>query len=89
MAIDGMYGIENGMTARDSLTGFEGTVTGVVQYFTGCNQVLLSPNRAEDNKRPVSEWFDVERIIVVDSAVVSLPNGPTPGGRDEPLPSVR
>lgn len=81
-----MTEIKNGMTAKDVITGFTGLVTGTVQYFTGCNQVLLTPTITEDGKRLDSQWFDIERVELVSSAIFDLP-AVERSGRDEPLPS--
>lgn len=35
---------------HDQVTGFHGTATGIVEYLTGCNQVLLVPRCDEDGK---------------------------------------
>lgn len=34
--------IKLGQKAKDRITGFAGTITGKVEYITGCNQVLLA-----------------------------------------------
>ena len=85
--------IENGMLARDVITGFTGIVTGTVDYLTGCRQYLLTPydrsgGQLVDN-RPESQWFDIDRLEIVSSDIIQLPRGVHPGGRDEPLPEAR
>ena len=32
-----------GIKAKDSITGFQGVITGKVSYLTGCDQYLLAP----------------------------------------------
>lgn len=61
-----------GQKAIDVVTGFEGIIVGLVQYLTGCNQVLLSPP-VKDNKSEPGYWFDETRIKVIDSNVIQLP----------------
>lgn len=74
-----------GMKAKDKITGFEGTVTGYVEYISGCNQVLLTPSVDDKGAARDSGWFDVQRIEQVGSEVLVLDNGDTPGC-DMPAP---
>jgi hypothetical protein len=71
-----------GATYVDKITGFVGVATGHVEYLTGCNQTLLTPQckEGERNKRPDSEWFDDQRLEEVGhQQPVKLDNGDTPG----------
>ena len=75
-----------GRTVTDRVTNFRGVVTGVVEYLTGCNQALVVPPMSSDGKLPDSQWFDVQRLAVVeDVPAVVLDNGATPGC-DKPAP---
>lgn len=65
--------IQLGQKARDVISNFEGVVTGVAEYLTGCRQLLLS--RGDDTGRPQGEWFDEDRLDLVDDARVELPGG--------------
>ena len=56
--------VEFGTSAKDVITGFAGIVTGICQYISGCDQVLLTP-KASDGKKRSGEWFDVDRIEVL------------------------
>lgn len=67
-----------GVTARDKITGFEGVVTGMAYYLTGCHQVLLQPAMSE-GKWVESHWFDLQRLEVTNGEVVVLDNAETPG----------
>jgi hypothetical protein len=64
--------IRLGMTVRDSISGFEGIVTGRVEYITGCNQVLVCP-KSKDNKPAESSGFDEDRIEILALDVHELP----------------
>lgn len=55
---------------RDAVTGFEGVAIGYVQYFSGCNQYLLTGRIGSDGKKPEGEWFDEERLAVVEEGDV-------------------
>ena len=69
-----------GRTYKDTITGFQGVATGHCEYLTGCSQTLLSPKGSDSMKRPDSEWFDDQRLILVsDADRVRLNNGETPG----------
>lgn len=74
-----------GITARDKITGFQGVVTGYCQYISGCHQALLVPPVDEKGAPRDGQWFDVQRLVKVGSAVVTLDNGATPGC-DQPAP---
>jgi hypothetical protein len=63
-----------GKKARDVVTGFKGTITGYVQYLTGCNQYLLVPQVKEDGSTIDSCWYDDKRIEILDDAAIVLRN---------------
>ena len=70
-----------GMRYRDVITGFSGIAIGVVNYITGCNQVLLSPS-AKDGAWVESQWMDVSRLEQEGNSMLNLPQAPraaTPG----------
>lgn len=57
-----------GDRVRDNLTGFEGTVTGIVDYITGCRQALITPEmKADASEYPKSSWVDEDRLSVVQA----------------------
>lgn len=62
-----------GVTVNDRITGFKGTVTGLVSYVTGCDQALVTPRckDGEENKLPEGTWLDVNRLEV-DPAVAPV-----------------
>jgi len=69
-----------GHTYADVITGFTGVCTGRAEYLTGCNQALLQPKGEDPSKRPGSEWFDEQRLVVIgEAAPITLDNGKTPG----------
>ncbi len=71
--------IQLGSKIRDRITGFEGVVTGRVEYLTGCNQVLVAPRVKADGGHLDSCWFDEQRCDVLPDAPVKLNNGQAPG----------
>lgn len=78
-----------GTRGKDIITGFEGMVLAHAEYFTGCNQTLLTPASLDkDGKRLDAQWFDDSRIVITDSVPFVLPADEVAAkpGRDEPLP---
>lgn len=53
-----------GKQGTDIITGFTGTITGVLEYVYGCEQYYIVPKIAKDGKRPEGEWFDISRIEI-------------------------
>lgn len=54
--------IELGMKAKDTITGFTGTITGKCEYISGCIQFFLTPKVDKDGKTQEGDWFDHQRI---------------------------
>jgi len=84
---------ELGCTARDSITGFKGVITGKCYYLTGCEQLLLMPTVDDKNSSPEGRWFDAPRVEIGEEAIFRLrppakevkPEEVKPGA-DEPAP---
>lgn len=53
---------ELGYEATDVVTGFKGTISGRVQYITGCNQYQLSTKSKNGDFHTC--WFDEHRLKV-------------------------
>lgn len=69
-----------GAKYTDRITGFTGICTGYVQYLTGCNQALLAPATKDDGSLPDSNWFDEQRLTLVENFTpIVLDNGSNPG----------
>ncbi|HEX2656127.1 MAG TPA: hypothetical protein VHN11_21095 [Xanthobacteraceae bacterium] len=56
---------ELGSTARDTITGFYGVITGRVNYLTGCDQYLVQPKTKSENEFVEARWFDENRIDIL------------------------
>lgn len=67
-----------GYKGKDRITGFEGIVTGYVQYVTGCNQLLLAPKVGKDGSAKEAQWFDQQRVVL-SGKPIALDNGKSPG----------
>lgn len=74
-----METIQLGQKGRDRVTGFEGIVTGVCNYLSGCNQALLVPRVGADGAYRAGEWFDVQRVEITEASMLTLDNSRTPG----------
>jgi hypothetical protein len=79
-----MFRLQLGIKAKDKITGFEGIITGRVEYLTGCHQYLLNaPSKDSDVK---TAWFDDGRLDATSRKPIALvanaPNGP-----DKPAPA--
>ena len=77
--------IKLGQKVRDKITGFTGLVTGKVEYITGCNQVLVCPPVKDDGTLVDSNWFDEQRIDVVEARPLRMDNSKA-NGPDKPAP---
>ena len=52
---------------EDKITGFQGAVIGIVEYLTGCKQLLVQP-KVKDGAWVESHWLDVDRVEVLEDA---------------------
>ena len=57
-----------GDRVRDSITGFEGTVTAKCEYLNGCIQFCVKPNKlSAEGKMIDGEFIDEEQLEVISS----------------------
>jgi hypothetical protein len=68
-----------GAKARDIVTKFEGVVTGRVEYMTGCNQLLITPEVKDDGAHRDSQWYDEQPCERIGTTLIKLDNSKTPG----------
>jgi len=62
MSFSTQWTIELESQVEDRITGFAGTLTGRVEYSTGCRQYLVTPAVDEKGKMQDAEWFDEDRL---------------------------
>lgn len=75
-----------GYLATDNITGFTGTITGYVEYLTGCNQALIVPKVGPDGAYREPLWFDIQRLTIhLSLPKAQVENGTNPGS-DKPAP---
>ena len=79
-----MLNIKLGQKVQDAVTGFQGIVTGHVEYLTGCNQSLVQPAVKPEGDFVESRWFDDDRLSVIVAKPISLRI--TKAGPDQPAP---
>lgn len=58
--------LELGMTAKDKITGFQGILVAKTEWLTGCIRWGVEPTSLKDSKPISVEWFDSDRIEVID-----------------------
>lgn len=73
-----------GSKVKDVITEFEGVATGIIEYVSGCTQVLVQPKVDKDGKKVDPEWFDIQRLTLIGNEVIILDNYLTPGFDKEP-----
>ena len=78
--------IELGVTYMDRITGFRGVATGRVAYISGCNQALLTPRVKEDGAFMEAQWFDEQRLEIVEGIAAILIDNVSGNGFDSPAP---
>jgi len=66
-----MEKLKLGNEAKDKITGFQGIVTGIASYLTGCNQLCIQPKCEVDKggTYPSSSWFDEGRLQYVAEGI--------------------
>lgn len=66
--------IRLGDEAKDSITGFQGTVVADTTWLNGCRRLVLQPKKLDKDGKPrPSETFDVEQLILVKQAERNKP----------------
>ena len=98
----GESNIELGATYRDTVSGFEGTVTMSTRFLFACERVTLSKGFDEKKGEEISACFDAAQLVFVKGPNKDIkdalerigikeqpkpPAGPRNGG-DRPTPSA-
>lgn len=77
---------EFGDKVKDTITGFEGTVTGYTLFITGCAQYSVQPRIKTDGDFVEGRWIDEDRLELVEA--VAKPHAVSRAGGETP-PAVR
>jgi len=74
--------IELGQQAKDSITGYKGTVAAKMFWLYGCIRVGIQGPLDKDKKVPDVIWFDEDQMIVlpIKSKAKKRTLGATPAG---------
>lgn len=78
--------ISLGNVVRDTVTGFQGTVTAKGEYLNGCIQFCVLPPMAADGKMPEGQWIDWQRLEVVADGI-QVKSSTTGGPQRDQMPS--
>ena len=79
--------IKLGDLVQDQISGFIGVVTAVSTYLNGCTQMCVVPKVDKEGKKVDAEWFDFQRLTVLDRGVVAVhPAAATEPGGPQPHP---
>jgi len=77
-----------GSKVKDTITGFTGIATGFITFMYGCNRVQITPQELHDGKSIDPEWFDDQRVQVVEEQKPAVePTSVSTSGGDERVPS--
>ena len=77
MRNDERFGLQYklGDRVKDEITGFEGIVVCVVKHYKSSLRIGLAPEEpTDDNEKPEEEWFDADRLELVESNIVEPKN---------------
>lgn len=74
--------IQLGSKVKDSLTGFAGIAISRTEHLYGCVHIGVQPETMHEGKLIPSEWFDEQRLDVVEERLpaVSKDSSATSGG---------
>jgi hypothetical protein len=75
---------ELGTTVKDTITGYEGVVTGITFWLNGCTRVGVTSRELKDGIPKDAQWFDEMQLEAVKAKVE--PVQPKRGG---PMPDPR
>ena len=75
--------IELGKKAKDSITGFEGTVTAKTEWLTGCTRYALQGICKKGDVPPEEQWFDESRLESAEIPIIGE-NKDNGGPRNDP-----
>ena len=82
--------IKLGCRVRDTFTGFEGVATGRSEWLYGCTRISIQPTELKDGKVVEPDWFDVQRVEVIDVGFSLTPQvGLIGGPQSDPSPNFR
>jgi len=75
--------IKLGDKVQDSISNFEGVVTGIAEYLYGCRQACVVSKELGKDGKTVSTWFDEQRLVPAGEAKAT-----SGGPQDAPTPTT-
>ncbi len=75
-----------GMTVKDQLTGFQGTVVARSEWLWGCVSIAVLSGEHKDGKPVEEQWFDEARIFEVKGSKKREAPAAVTGGPARPSP---
>lgn len=67
-----MLKIELGSKAKDRITGFQGIAISHCKHLYGCTTYQLQSEELGDDGKPLSVWFEEERLTEIKAASPGL-----------------
>ena len=67
-----MTKIQLGDNVKDTVTGFKGVVTAIIQYLTGCDQASVCPKLDKEGMPQDAYNFDVTRLEITKKKAVVI-----------------
>lgn len=77
-----------GQKARDTISGFEGTVIGRTEWLYGCVRVVLQPHGLHDGKPIEAQSFDEPQCEVIEAETEKSVEAEARPYRHGPKPEV-
>ncbi len=63
-----------GLSVKDQVSGFKGTITAVAEQLEGCQRAEVTPPVDKDGKHREPRWFDVRRLECLDDVIRLRPD---------------
>lgn len=81
-----IFKIELGEKVQDLVSGFEGIITGRLEYFNGCIQYLVIPKVDKDGGRIDGLWVDEPQLKVIKGGIKKEDKKEYNGGSSDMAP---
>ncbi len=79
-----MHNVNLGDVVKDTVTDFSGTVVCRAVYLDGCIRCEVQPRALHEGRLIVTEWFDEQRLTVVEAVAEQPLAAPTGGPQRRP-----
>jgi len=79
-----MFKFELGAEVKDTITRFQGVITGRTEWLYGCRRYGLTSRKLRDNKPIEAQWFDEPQLVEVKVSKTQKVKKPTFGPKPDP-----